>query len=268
MWSASPISTNREFTRVVLIVKAAEMLGFVDTPLHMVALTATGKHFVAASPEERKTLWREQLLKLSLFREVYEVLQRQADHSVDSDFVLETIVTRMPYENYEKVFATFVRWGRFGELFVYDEVSHRLSLSDLTRFGRAASAASVPAVPRFPAFGVFCRPNFPAAPKEIDMTRFTATLFLVGMCLSRALATADDKPKDKSAVKVEFRRAEKKAARGTHRGDSGGQQREQSLPTQDGQTSPTTTSPKSKRPKTPRNSRASRSPSPKTAPPK
>ena len=60
--------------------------------------------------------------------EVHELLQRQDDHAVDSDFILETIVTRMPFENYEKVFNTFVRWARYGDLFDYDEVTHRLSL--------------------------------------------------------------------------------------------------------------------------------------------
>jgi cobalt-zinc-cadmium resistance protein CzcA len=120
-------TTNREFSRVVVVVKAAEMLGFVETPLHMVVLTALGNRFVAATPDQRKDLWRERLLTLQLFKEVYDVLQRQPDREVDSDFVLETIVTRMPYENYEKVFATFVRWARFGELFAYDETTHRLS---------------------------------------------------------------------------------------------------------------------------------------------
>src|SRR5262249_11832171 len=121
-------STNRAFARVVLIVKAAEMLGFVDTPLHMVVLTAVGKRFVEAPPDERKALWRDQLLKLHLFREVHAVLQRQPDRAVDSDFVLETIVTRMPYEHYEQVFATFVRWARFGELFDYNEADQRIVL--------------------------------------------------------------------------------------------------------------------------------------------
>jgi cobalt-zinc-cadmium resistance protein CzcA len=121
-------NSNREFARVVYIVKAGEMLELVDTALHMVVLTAKGKQFIEAGPEERKELWRRQLLKLSLFREVYDVLDRQPSHSVDSDFVLETIVTRMPYENYEKVFQTFIRWARFGELFVYDEGTQRLSL--------------------------------------------------------------------------------------------------------------------------------------------
>lgn len=120
--------TNREFAHLVFIVKAAELLGFVETALQMVILSDAGKRFVEGSPEERKTIWREQTLTLRLFQEVYDVLQRQPDRTVDSDFVLETIVTRMPYENYEKVFETFIRWARFGELFHYDDTTHRLSL--------------------------------------------------------------------------------------------------------------------------------------------
>jgi cobalt-zinc-cadmium resistance protein CzcA len=119
--------TGREFAHVMFMVESAELLGFVETPLQMAVLTAKGKRFVE-EPAERKALWREQLLRLRLFREVYDVLQRQDDHAVDSDFVLETIVTHLPYENYEKVFQTIVRWARFGDLFAYDDVTHRISL--------------------------------------------------------------------------------------------------------------------------------------------
>jgi hypothetical protein len=120
--------TNREFVRVVFVVKTAELLGFASTPLHMVVLLPEGKRFVEATPEQRKTLWRERLLTLRLFREVHELLQRQPDHTVDSNFVLETIVMSMPYENYERVFNTFIRWARFGGLFAYDETTQRISL--------------------------------------------------------------------------------------------------------------------------------------------
>jgi cobalt-zinc-cadmium resistance protein CzcA len=120
--------TNREFAAVIGIVKAAEMLGFIDTPQQMVVLTPIGNRFVAAPAEERKRMWREQLLTLRLFREVHEVILRQPDRAIDRDFVLETIVTRMPYENYQKVFNTFVRWARFGELFAYDEREQRITL--------------------------------------------------------------------------------------------------------------------------------------------
>jgi NitT/TauT family transport system ATP-binding protein len=122
--------THREFGRLLNIVEAAELLDFVDTPKRMVVLDAVGKRYIKALPEERKAIWREQLLKLRLFRDVYNVLQRQPDHSVDQDFVLETIVLNMPQENYETVFQTFLGWARFGNLFAYDEVGQTISLHE------------------------------------------------------------------------------------------------------------------------------------------
>jgi NitT/TauT family transport system ATP-binding protein len=119
---------QREFTHVVSIVKAAEMLGFVDTPKQTAVLTAKGKQFVEAGPEERRTLWRDSLLNLGLFREIHDVLLRQPDHAVDRDFVLETIIVRMPYESYERMFNIIIRWAWFGDLFVYDDATQKLSL--------------------------------------------------------------------------------------------------------------------------------------------
>ena len=63
-----------------------------------------------------------------LFRLVYDVLQRQPGHEVDRDFLLETLVLRLPQENCEKVFDTFIGWARFGNLFAYDEDSETISL--------------------------------------------------------------------------------------------------------------------------------------------
>jgi C-terminal AAA-associated domain len=97
-------------------------------PKRMVVLDTAGKRFVKASAEERQEIWRGQLLHLRLFREIYELLQRQPDHSIDQDFLLETIVLNMPHENYETVFQTFIRWARFGNLFAYDEANGTISL--------------------------------------------------------------------------------------------------------------------------------------------
>jgi hypothetical protein len=49
--------TGCEFARLIAVVKASEMLDFVDTPGQMVVLTATGKSFAAAAPGNRTTLW-------------------------------------------------------------------------------------------------------------------------------------------------------------------------------------------------------------------
>jgi NitT/TauT family transport system ATP-binding protein len=120
--------TNSEFGHILELVEGAELLDFVDTPKRMVVLDVDGRRFLQAGPEERKTIWREKLLNLRLFRLVYEALQREPSHEVDRDFVLETLVLRLPHENYEKQFHTFIGWARFGNLFAYDETTEKISL--------------------------------------------------------------------------------------------------------------------------------------------
>jgi NitT/TauT family transport system ATP-binding protein len=120
--------THKDFGRVINVVKAAELLNFVDTPRRLVVLEPDGQRFVKAAPGDRQALWREQLLKLRLFRDVREALLREPRHQVDRDFLLETIVLNMPQENYETTFNTFIRWARFGDLFAYDEDTQMISL--------------------------------------------------------------------------------------------------------------------------------------------
>ncbi len=119
--------TNHEFGQLITIVKAAEMLNFVDTPKSAVRLEPEGRRFVQAGPDERKSIWRAQLLKLSLVSEIAHAVRKQRHHTIERDFALETIVLRMPQENYEKVFETLVGWARFGELFAYDEMTGTIS---------------------------------------------------------------------------------------------------------------------------------------------
>src|SRR5262249_45909858 len=92
-------------------------------------LAPDGKRFVEAAPADRKALWREQLLKLHLFREITDVLRREPNHEVDRDFVIETIILHLPQENYQRIFDTFLRWARYGDLIHYDAVSGVVVLS-------------------------------------------------------------------------------------------------------------------------------------------
>jgi NitT/TauT family transport system ATP-binding protein len=119
--------TNQEFGHVIAVVKAAEMLDLVDTPKRMVELTTAGALFVKGTVEERKELWKKRLLCIRIFKDLHDVLERAPDHRVDRDFVLETIAVQFPSEDYEKTFDRLVRWGRFGNLFAYDEATERVS---------------------------------------------------------------------------------------------------------------------------------------------
>ncbi len=90
-------------------------------------LTPLGRRFVRADTDERKAIWREQLLKLRFFREIYDLL-RSEEGEVDAEVIHERITAMMPQEKYESVFDTMVRWARFGNLFAYDEDTDRVSL--------------------------------------------------------------------------------------------------------------------------------------------
>lgn len=112
--------THVPFERVLTTVKAAEMLDLVDTPKRSVLLTPLGKRFVNANMDDRKDLWRAQLLELRLFRVVKEMLHLE-EGELPKEALLQEIATRLPMEDPEATFETIVAWGRFGELFAYRE---------------------------------------------------------------------------------------------------------------------------------------------------
>jgi NitT/TauT family transport system ATP-binding protein len=106
------------------------MLDFVDTPMRNVVLEPLGKKVASVSPEERRELFRQALLRLRLFREVRGMIERSEKRGVEADLVYEVLAINLPNENYESLFETLVRWGRFGELFTYDENTKRLALPE------------------------------------------------------------------------------------------------------------------------------------------
>lgn len=122
---------NRQFSEVHHFVRAAELLGFVDLEPHKVALNDVGRRFIKANPEERRAIWQEQLLTLRLFRDIKDTLHQQGG-SVEGGFVLETIITRLPFEDHAKVCRTFANWAQYANLFIYDESQDRFRLPEPT----------------------------------------------------------------------------------------------------------------------------------------
>jgi NitT/TauT family transport system ATP-binding protein len=120
--------TGREFGEMITVVRAAEVLDLVDTPKRMVVLTPVGANFAKAVADDRLRIWREQLLGIRLFKELYDLIQRQPEKRLSGEIALETIVLHMPQEDHEKQFETMVIWARFGELFVYDEAADILAI--------------------------------------------------------------------------------------------------------------------------------------------
>jgi NitT/TauT family transport system ATP-binding protein len=119
--------THGTFVEVLTIVKGAEMLAFVDTPQRLIQLTPLGRKFVSAGMEERRAIWKAQLLELGLFRVIRDLVLSHGGHVGREEIVAE-IQQRLPREDAGRTFDIVVGWGRFGGLFDYSEANETLSV--------------------------------------------------------------------------------------------------------------------------------------------
>jgi NitT/TauT family transport system ATP-binding protein len=113
---------GKEFGETINLVKAAEILEFVDTPKNDVCLTSLGQRFLAADRDGRKKIFTEQVYKLRLFHIILEYLKTQEE--VDADKILKDIATALPYDNPEKILQTMVAWGRYAGIMDFNASTH------------------------------------------------------------------------------------------------------------------------------------------------
>ncbi len=122
------VEVGKEFGKILELVKAAELLDFVDTPKHMVILLPLGRQLLAENVNGRKRLVNQQLRQLQLVEHIIEMLQGQEDKRVDEDLVLEELAVWLPTEKPQTMFKSIVRWGRYAELLGYSADEHKLYL--------------------------------------------------------------------------------------------------------------------------------------------
>jgi NitT/TauT family transport system ATP-binding protein len=122
--------TDYDFGHTLAVVKAGEMLDFLDTPKNEVLLTPLGNQLLDSDINGRKSLLNVQLRKLGTFQFVMKILQEASDHKLPQDVVHEELVMHLPTQDVDQMFKTVVAWGRFAELFGYSTESNELYLDD------------------------------------------------------------------------------------------------------------------------------------------
>lgn len=120
--------TSKGFGVLIAIVKAAEMLDFVDTPKQLVVFTPLGKKFVESDVNERKLMLNHQLRTLRVFDIIISMLHKDEEVTISKETVLEEFAILLPHEDPEKIFETLVDWGRYAELFGYNADEETLYL--------------------------------------------------------------------------------------------------------------------------------------------
>jgi NitT/TauT family transport system ATP-binding protein len=111
-------AASRRFDETLQIVKAAELLGFAETPGQDVLVTTLGREFLDSEINDQKTLLNKQLRKLKTFQVLLETLQ-QNEGEVPYEVLIEDYATRMPYEDPAQLLDTVIDWGRYAELIGY-----------------------------------------------------------------------------------------------------------------------------------------------------
>ncbi|HVO88949.1 MAG TPA: nitrate/sulfonate/bicarbonate ABC transporter ATP-binding protein [Casimicrobiaceae bacterium] len=122
---------GKEFGETIGIVKAAEMLDLVDTPKDDVIMTQLGWYFLAAPQAARRTLFKQAIMKLRLFQILDQRLEEAPEHRVDAQDIREELATLLPYDQPTKLFETLITWGRYAEMFDYDEKSDAVTLQNV-----------------------------------------------------------------------------------------------------------------------------------------
>jgi len=116
-----------ELDDLLPLVEAGEMLGFVTVQEGDLQLTPLGQAYAEASILARKELIAGRILRLSATRWIYETLQADENHRVDKDYFLD--ILRGSFGDYaETQLDTAVNWGRYAELFAFDDDSDELYL--------------------------------------------------------------------------------------------------------------------------------------------
>ena len=109
---------GKEFGETIAIVKAAEILEFVETPKQDVRFTELGKRFVAADRVGQRAIFAEQVFKLRLFHIIIALLKEHEE--IEADRVIKDIASALPYDNPHKTFETMIAWGRYAGLMDYN----------------------------------------------------------------------------------------------------------------------------------------------------
>jgi NitT/TauT family transport system ATP-binding protein len=114
------------FTEMLLVVTAAELLGWITTPGYQVQLTEDGRKFLAANVQTRKQLLNARLRQFRLFDLILKMLNQAENHEVNEELVLSQLAIAYPHEPSRQLFRTVVNWGRYAGLFQYSSARKTL----------------------------------------------------------------------------------------------------------------------------------------------
>ncbi|MGZ3726827.1 MAG: ABC transporter ATP-binding protein [Pseudobdellovibrio sp.] len=112
---------GKDFGTTLYIVKAAELLGFVDTPKQQVVLTKNGQLFATSDVNGRKKMMNEMFSQLLIVQKTTEILKESENIRIPVEQLKHQVHQWLPNEDPDRIVATIIAWGRYAEYFGYND---------------------------------------------------------------------------------------------------------------------------------------------------
>jgi NitT/TauT family transport system ATP-binding protein len=116
-----------ELDDLLPVVEAGELLGFVHVEEGDLLLTPLGRAYADASVLGRKEMLAGRILRLPVISWIFETLRQDDDQRVAKQYFLDKLQPDF-HDRTEKQLDRAINWGRFAELFAFDDDTNELYL--------------------------------------------------------------------------------------------------------------------------------------------
>ncbi|HTR79189.1 MAG TPA: nitrate/sulfonate/bicarbonate ABC transporter ATP-binding protein [Gemmatimonadaceae bacterium] len=116
---------------LLAIIEATDLLGLADMQQRQVILTPLGQRFAEVDLDEEKSIFRSTVIEhIALVRHILRELEDNPAHAIDADSIIDDLEHSFSGEEARRQFETVVDWGRYAELFTYDDSAGELRLDE------------------------------------------------------------------------------------------------------------------------------------------
>ncbi|GAA0308677.1 nitrate/sulfonate/bicarbonate ABC transporter ATP-binding protein [Sphingomonas oligophenolica] len=124
-------SLQLEIDELFPIAETLQLLRFADLQGADIVLTAGARHYAEADVDHRKALFANALLAhVPLVQHLRRILDERASHTAPARRFRDELEDHMSPDYADETLRTATLWGRYAEIFAYDEDSDQFSLED------------------------------------------------------------------------------------------------------------------------------------------
>ena len=118
-----------EVDDILPIVEAAKLMDLVSIQEGDINLTPVGRQFIDGSIDERKQIVKTQLLAhIRLVQQIHRLLQNKRNQRLPEELILDILESHFSPKEAKLQLQTAIDWGRYAELYSYDEPAGEIFL--------------------------------------------------------------------------------------------------------------------------------------------